>query len=523
MGTRGIDRRGEREPQRALLHPAFGLALVVLVVNDHLLKGAGVVPAAITGKLSDVAGLVVAPVALAALVRARSARAQLAVHVLVALVFAMTELSQSTADLIAHALRAIGVSVATLVADPTDLWALAVLPLPYALLRAPSAPVSRAAPRVSLAVALLACVASPSPPTIPPHWTTIAYVVNGTSAPVDVRLAWSAAEVDCATLASLPVGITLGRAVDPAIFDDGVTFHLEPGATVPIDEVAARAAVGPMRTAFSDGGVFRGDAARPAVVRTCQLVLLRSDGATDRVVLVSNVPTFSVETHVGDPPMPQRAVQLLGDADAHTWTVGTGLPSADAEIEDAPTSCRTDRPSVASSSAFGRTGTIASLALGVDGCIDVTLTQTDGSTAHVFVCGLPLSMVPFAVGDVVDVTTSDALHLAMRSTTGDTLTLAGPLDAPLTLPPNTVTGGAPEACNGERIACGAFVVPTAFTLAPIAAGDDPTGVVTRTDASGRTQVLVGASERVLVAMPGCSGGRDHPGAHAQLAVAHSLL
>ena len=54
-----------RTSLRALAHPGSVLALVVLVLNDHVLKQAW--PGWVTGKLSDVAGLVVAPLLLAAL------------------------------------------------------------------------------------------------------------------------------------------------------------------------------------------------------------------------------------------------------------------------------------------------------------------------------------------------------------------------------------------------------------------------------------------------------------------------
>jgi hypothetical protein len=47
-------------PGSMLLDPCFGLALLLLVVNDHVLKSAA--PGIITGKLSDVAGLAVVPV-----------------------------------------------------------------------------------------------------------------------------------------------------------------------------------------------------------------------------------------------------------------------------------------------------------------------------------------------------------------------------------------------------------------------------------------------------------------------------
>lgn len=55
------------EPRRtaALLHPVAVTAVVVLLVNDHLLKAAW--PGLVTGKLSDVAALIVAPIVVAAI------------------------------------------------------------------------------------------------------------------------------------------------------------------------------------------------------------------------------------------------------------------------------------------------------------------------------------------------------------------------------------------------------------------------------------------------------------------------
>lgn len=50
-------------------HPLPLFALVVLVVNDHFAKGAGVLPEAVTGKASDVAGLFVFPLVLTCLAR----------------------------------------------------------------------------------------------------------------------------------------------------------------------------------------------------------------------------------------------------------------------------------------------------------------------------------------------------------------------------------------------------------------------------------------------------------------------
>ena len=60
------------DPGRVLAHPAWIGALLLLLINDHVLKGAGLLPGWVTGKLSDLAGLFVAPALLAVLVRART-------------------------------------------------------------------------------------------------------------------------------------------------------------------------------------------------------------------------------------------------------------------------------------------------------------------------------------------------------------------------------------------------------------------------------------------------------------------
>jgi hypothetical protein len=54
----------------AFSHPLWWCALVALAANDHVLKGSGLLPGAVTGKLSDVAGVIVAPALLAALLGA---------------------------------------------------------------------------------------------------------------------------------------------------------------------------------------------------------------------------------------------------------------------------------------------------------------------------------------------------------------------------------------------------------------------------------------------------------------------
>lgn len=113
---------------RAFGHPLWWGALGVLVVNDHVCKGAGILPAWLTGKLSDVAGLLVAVPLAAWLVRARGAWTRRGVVFGVGASFAALELSPGFAAHVERVFGAFGLAW-RLWPDPTDLLALAVLPL----------------------------------------------------------------------------------------------------------------------------------------------------------------------------------------------------------------------------------------------------------------------------------------------------------------------------------------------------------------------------------------------------------
>jgi hypothetical protein len=127
-------------PISELLAPVPLLAALILTGNVWLLKPSSA-PGWLTGKLSDVAGLVVAPLLLTALVDlALHAAARLGARVddtlrawklaaaiaLVAIGFAATKLWPAAADLVAGALASL-LGRAAIVADPTDLAALPAL------------------------------------------------------------------------------------------------------------------------------------------------------------------------------------------------------------------------------------------------------------------------------------------------------------------------------------------------------------------------------------------------------------
>lgn len=66
--TSAPDLQDDGWPGDIVLHPAFLGGLVVLIVNDHVLKERA--PGLVTGKLSDLAGLAMFPMLLVALVEA---------------------------------------------------------------------------------------------------------------------------------------------------------------------------------------------------------------------------------------------------------------------------------------------------------------------------------------------------------------------------------------------------------------------------------------------------------------------
>ncbi|MET8362004.1 hypothetical protein ABZU53_00330 [Micromonospora sp. NPDC005194] len=134
-----------------LCHPATLLALVVLLVNDHVLKAA--FPGLLTGKLSDVAGLVLAPPLVAVLLTLLMPRLPARAAAWVGLVavgagFAMVKSSGYAAELASSAWTALaGPSLVR--ADGTDLLTLPALGVTWwAWTRARRRPVRRRTARL---------------------------------------------------------------------------------------------------------------------------------------------------------------------------------------------------------------------------------------------------------------------------------------------------------------------------------------------------------------------------------------
>src|SRR5690606_12043567 len=108
-----------------LCHPVTVASVIVLLLNDHVLKQAW--PGFVTGKLSDVAGLVVAP-PLVALLLLR--RADLAATILTGGLFAVVKTTETGAEVASLAWSTLA-GPSRVLADPGDLLALPALALAW--------------------------------------------------------------------------------------------------------------------------------------------------------------------------------------------------------------------------------------------------------------------------------------------------------------------------------------------------------------------------------------------------------
>jgi hypothetical protein len=134
-------------PLKRLVHPLPIAAAIVLAVNDFVLKG--LAPGVLTGKLSDLAGLFLAPLLVAALLETRIPirRSMPWIGFACAIVFSAAKTLPTW----------LGLS-APWVVDPTDLVAVGVLPLAWLHARGGAGEVFARRPRAR--VALFACIAA---------------------------------------------------------------------------------------------------------------------------------------------------------------------------------------------------------------------------------------------------------------------------------------------------------------------------------------------------------------------------
>jgi hypothetical protein len=176
-----------------LCHPLPLSAVLVLAVNDHLLKGSGLLPGWLTGKLSDVAGLFFFPLLLCALARGATrlaARREIEDRSALAMAAVLSTGAVFTAIKLYPPVNAWVAGVwGVMVMDASDLFTLPVLSLSAAFMlrSAPAiAPPRRFLDLGAVLAAALASAATSSPgppPAVPAPPQPVASAVVATPAP----------------------------------------------------------------------------------------------------------------------------------------------------------------------------------------------------------------------------------------------------------------------------------------------------------------------------------------------------
>jgi len=290
-----------QSPRRALLHPLFWIALTVLLINDHILKQVHVLPGVVTGKLSDFAGMLVAPVVLTALLRLHGRAKRMAAFACVGAAFTAIKLSRPCADLV-ETVTANTPLPWRLWCDPTDLVALSMLPLAWWLCRkrgetALGVRLASCLQAGGLVLGVFACAATSSSDE---RYVGTAFLFNGTMRTQTVRLYRLQTPLDC----TRPVD-------DPATWPGREAFVLRTCSTLASREILPLDQgwrdLGTCDTTLNEG--FSAEPADAAVTGpTCDAVLLQADGLQPVVV-----------TWNGVSPMVFTEAEFFGDTanDAH--------------------------------------------------------------------------------------------------------------------------------------------------------------------------------------------------------------
>lgn len=386
-------RRPELRPARALLTSTWLIALALLALNDHVLKGAGVLPGALTGKLSDFAGMIVAPVLLAVLLRVRSRRGLLLCHAAVGAVFAGINVSPELAAAWTQLMAPIWPWHITV--DPTDLAAIPALALGWrALVPAMTRPAPALAPWLpataqasAVAVGGFFCVATSDDSGEP--WMDDAgvpgedagdtdyedlsadvYLHNASGEDMRVRTRPLRPEVmlDCGGVDGAP-----GLLLAESLFGEGQTVVLPPSTNTAVRDMAE--------------------------TRDCYAVRVEGDTFTEPFVLfwrASQIPALTIDGDIDDEAAHTRgAVLLAADGDDRVFVQESRSPIV-FTIEAAPADAFVpgdDGSRLTWSDPPLGDHRLSSVELGPDGCLAV---EVDDEPTRWYLCA-PEGAFPFAV------------------------------------------------------------------------------------------------------------------------------
>lgn len=394
--TERADASSRLEPARALLTPLWLGSLALLMLNDHVLKGAGVLPGWATGKLSDFAGLIVAPVLFATVLRVHGRRAMALCYAAVGLVFAAIQLSPVAAATWSELMGLFGVPWA-ITMDPTDLLALGVLPVAwFAFDAVVSRPVERVADTAAklarggaVGTGLVACVATSPAPPVDFFYEDIfasAYLHNGSDSDLGLLLRPLRAEVeiDCLAVADDP-----GALIPESAFGQGTLWSLPPRTTIAAND---RNADGSSSNRACSAVHVSGDGIAP-------MILFWDDDVAERWV-----PGQILEGE----GMPSWGVTLEFEDDGSFAGARDTGPQLHYTIKAPPTGGECVAPDEAArldwTGISGGIKTLEAVEFGLDGCARLDMSTSTGSGTG-YVC-MPLESFPFRAGDTVRVSAS---------------------------------------------------------------------------------------------------------------------
>lgn len=538
--------RPRLRPGRALLTPTWLLALATLGLNDHVLKGAGVLPGALTGKLSDLAGMLVAPALLAALLGLRSRRGLLFCHLAVGAVFAAIKVSPAAADAWSWLMGLAG-NAWTITVDPTDLIALPMLALGWrALVPAMSRPMPALqplAPRLAQVAAIVTGTAlsvatsSPEPDnsdgdgdigevdvgefdggldsSTDTDWVEYmdiqadVYLHNSSASDIIIRTRELLPEVqlDCIAIEENP-----GLLLSEPVFGAGLTYTMPPRTNAAVRDL------------------------NNPTNRECYAVRVEGDRLVDPFIVFWRAGDIPVEWVVGDVDDPSEhrpgGVILGADPDGNLSVTSSFreivhavdlLPPVDA-YHPGPD---VERVAWSDPPATGVAMQLTTLDLGPDGCLGLEF--DDAVAAPRWYLCLPPDSFPFAQGEWLTVDTREA---------GEVLELtrvAGPMDPEppatvamvvsrgRTLPKLSGTVMAAKPSYDTSIApdpvCGTVARPSEISIryeeaVPQTAG--PGDVLTLQGADTTLSLWVAHAEERVLLNPVCAEGPDELGADLEI-------
>lgn len=480
-------------PGAALLHPAWWLALLTMAANDHLFKADPALAGMVTGKLSDVTGLFVAPALLATLLCVRTPRGLLAVHAAVGLWFAAMNLSHPFAQAWAG-LTALGPLPAWHpVVDAPDLLTLPMLAVAWWVLLpamqavpAPVRPVRRLRQGLALAVGSLLLMGNEAPNEFEPQRFVFAMpnvsvaLGNSTSKEVllRVRPLRKTVQVDCEAVFATP-----HAQLSRKLFGPAEVWRLQAGEVVDF------------------AGATDND-------RTCSAYLV--DGPLIPMRLLfwrsAGFPNTFVQSGLGQDN--SRVVVLGAKSGAAVWSPHAALFAPPPALDPAPVAA-CPFPDVEDALAwsapvpFGKGVTLATLVESPDGCLALDV-EKGAAKERWYLC-VPYASFPFVSGALLTIATvkTDFAFGAMDGlslTAGATILTAGRGTSVPYFGKGNVQLVPSPGCEGRFDSCGGLALRLELKVTGIPFEKDQTVQVGQAAllGLGKTLHLMRAMRRVTV-------------------------